>query len=180
MENQPPIVDTGATPITTPEAAPAFDASAPGFAPDPNAGAFVTPTEPKKKNIPALILAFVLVIALGGAGYLFYMYTEANSAKTSLEKKVSGLNTQISDLTAKLAEQEEKAEKEKAEEEKDHSGSGAPATNCTDTNSTDAGCLIEEDTNCADAGTNSTNCFPISNDTNTTDTNTTDKNITEE
>lgn len=106
----PPIIDTSAQPDMGMD---------PGFAPDPNAGTFVAPVEEKKKShIGVIILAFLLVAALGFAGYEFYLGMQKDEQIASLESSVKTLKSQVSDLQEKLdKKEEEKKEEEKKEEE---------------------------------------------------------------
>ena len=98
MNNNPPIIDTGDT--STP----------PAFAPDAQAQQFVAPEPEKKKgSVGTIIFAILFVLALAGAGYMFYMNMEAN-------KQVDDLTKKNKDLTAQLAEKGEEDEDEDEEE----------------------------------------------------------------
>lgn len=84
MDNQPPIIDTGA------------DSTPPAFAADSQPQQFIAEGPEKKKgNIGTIIFAILFVLALAGAGFLFITGMDKDSQIDSLTKKNKDLTAQL-------------------------------------------------------------------------------------
>lgn len=101
-------------PAPAPTLVPAGKATAPAFAPQPAvASAPAAPTDGntrRKKNLPALIGAAVLALALLGGGWFHLQSQKEETARLALEKKNAELRLQAE--TARARESEERARRE--------------------------------------------------------------------